>query len=137
MTPWRQLDLLKGPRQRGTKPPLALEVATHIAIADLLRAAARPDWWWSHIGHGGKRTVETGALLKRMGLRPGISDFLFYDPDGQERWLELKRGPAPLSDGQLDFIGEMTKRNVTIEVARSYREAEAQLKAWGALRLAP
>jgi hypothetical protein len=137
MTAWRQLDLLKSPRQRGTRPPLALEVETHIAIADLLRAAKRQDWWASHIGHGGKRTIETGALLKRMGLVPGIPDFLLYGPDGQEYWLELKRGPAPLSDAQLAFIGEMTKRGVPVEVARSYREAEAQLRAWGALRLAP
>lgn len=137
MTPWRQLDLLKGPRQRGTKPPLALERDTHIAIADLLRRARRQDWWASHIPSGGLRTIETGALLKRMGHVPGMLDFLLYAPDGQEYWLELKRGPAPLQDSQLAFIGEMEKRNVPTAVARSYSEAEAQLKAWGVLKLAP
>jgi hypothetical protein len=137
MTGWHQLDLLKDPRrQRGTKPPPALEVETHIALADTLRKGGlSPGWWWSHIGHGGKRSAETGRLLKRMGLQPGIPDFLFYDPEGREYWLELKRGRAPLTDGQLDFIAIMEARGVPCAVARSYQAAIDQLTLWGAIRV--
>jgi VRR-NUC domain len=137
MTAWRQLDLLKDPRrQRGTRPPPALEVATHIALADTLRKGGlQPGWIWSHIGHGGKRSEETGRLLKRMGLAPGIPDFLFIAPDGRHHWLELKRGRAPLTDAQKKFQLEMNMRGVPCGVARSYQDAICQLTEWGAVRV--
>jgi len=113
--------------------PLAIERKTQIAIADLLRAACRPGWWWSHIGHGEARSEATGALLKRMGLRKGIADFLLIAPDGVHHWLELKRGNAPLTPEQQDFAAMLRARNVPHGVARSYDAAVAQLKAWGAL----
>ena len=39
--------------------------------------------------------VGTAALLQRMGVRPGLFDFLLIGPDGRHYWLELKRGPPP------------------------------------------
>jgi hypothetical protein len=114
-----------------------LEVRTHIAIADLLRVAAASGWWWSHIGHGGKRSKATGGLLERMGLRPGISDFLLISPTGQHHWMELKRGHAPLNENQIIFFADMHARNVSVEVVRSFDEAVAHLNKLGALKPAP
>jgi hypothetical protein len=130
----RGQQLTMFPAKQKKLPP-ALELRTHIALADTMRVAMRPGWWWSHIGHGGKRMVKTGALLKRMGLKPGLLDFLLIGPDGKHYWLELKRGLAPLTDGQLVFIAEMEKRGVTTAVARSYDEAIGQMTAWGAIKV--
>lgn len=130
-----QLSLFASRRQRGRKPPLAKERATHIAVADALRAACAPAWIWSHIPSGELRTEETGALLKRMGLKPGLPDFLLIDPDGKHYWLELKRGKAPLTVAQTEFGVAMMERGVPYAVARSFNEAIAQLRDWGALRL--
>lgn len=112
----------------------ALERRTHIALADLLRATCRPNWWWSHIPSGELRSGETGALLKRMGLTPGMSDFLFIAPTGEHCWLELKRGAAPLSQRQAEFQGMLRRRGVKCAVARSYADAVEVLKSWGVLQ---
>jgi len=111
----------------------APERRTHIAIADLLRLSCRPGWWWSHIPSGEHRTEQTGALLRRMGLKPGMFDFLLISPAGAHHWLELKRGFAPLTDGQIEFAAMLRSRNVPHAVARSYEEAMRQLTSWGVL----
>lgn len=113
--------------------PPALERRTHIAIADLLRATCRPDWIWSHIANGEHRSEQTGKLLKRMGLRRGLLDFLLISPVGAHHWLELKRHLEPLSDEQEWFVAELRKRRVPYYVARDYDSAVRQLKAWGVL----
>ena len=73
--------------RKGTRPP-PLERKVHIALADTLRAACRPDWWWSHIPSGEHRSEKTGALLKRMGMQRGMLDFLLISPTGAHHWLE-------------------------------------------------
>lgn len=131
----RQLSLFKGRRQRGERPPLAIERKTHIALADALRVGCAPGWLWSHFPAGEHRDEITGALLKRMGLKPGWLDLLLIAPDGIHHWLELKRGKAPLTDDQEAFLGALRARGVPCAVARSFDEAIAQLRDWGALRL--
>jgi hypothetical protein len=112
-------------------PPI--ERRTHIALADLLRIACRPDWFWSHIPSGEHRSEKTGALLKRMGTQRGMLDFLLIGPDGQHHWLELKRANAPLSESQTAFIAELDRRGVPYAIARSFDSAVTQLKQWGVL----
>jgi len=112
----------------------APERSTHIAVADMLWKLARPGWFWSTIPSGEYRTEATGRLLKRMGLKAGIPDFLLIDADGCHYWLELKRGKASLRPEQLAFANMCHQRDVPHAVARSFAEAEAQLRAWGVLR---
>jgi hypothetical protein len=126
-----QLDLLSRKRRR---PPPALEVRTHIAIADLLAHDAAPGWICTHYPAGEKRSAETGALLKRMGSKPGFFDWLLIGPDGVHHWMELKRGNAPLTPAQKYFQVQMNMRGVPCAVARSFRDAEVQLREWGVLR---
>jgi hypothetical protein len=120
-------------RQTVRRLPPAPERRTHIALADELRHTAAAGWWWSHIPSGELRTKETGALLKRMGLKPGMADFLLVDIVGRHYWLELKRGPNPLSDDQEEFARQMRRRSVPYAVARDYDAAVRQLQAWGVL----
>ena len=120
-------------RRPAKAAPPAPERRTHIAIADALRLGCKPGWWWSHIPSGELRTKETGALLARMGLKPGMSDFLLIDPFGEHHWLELKRGASPLSVHQTDFLGMLRRRGVKCAVARSYADAVEVLKSWGVI----
>jgi hypothetical protein len=130
-----QLSLFKSARQRGTRPPPALEFETHCAIADTLRRGATPGWIWTHFPAGERRDLGAAARLKRMGLKGGFPDFLLIAPDGVHHWLELKRGNAALTDDQKAFQLEMNMRGVPCAVARSYELAIAQLKEWGAVRV--
>ena len=121
-------------RRRADKVLLPIERRTHIALADLLRVACRPEWFWSHIGHGEHRDERTGALLRRMGLKRGLCDFIFIGPNNQHRWLELKRGRAPLTDEQKAFAEHLRQCNVPHHIARSYDDAVAKLREWNVLR---
>lgn len=111
----------------------APERRCQIAIADRLRDDARPGWYWTHIPAGEKRTRRTGGLLKRMGLRRGLSDLLLIDVTGRHYWLELKAIDGEITEDQHDFLGMLRNRGVPCAVARSYAQAIDQLKRWGAL----
>ena len=125
----------KGRRPARGKPKPALERATHIALADLLRAKARPDVFWTHIPAGEYRAWSTGKLLKRMGLKPGLPDFVFIDRQGRHFYLELKRGQlGEVSLGQELFGSLMLERGVPYAIAYGFAEAEAQLREWCVLR---
>lgn len=130
-----QLSLFKGRRQRGIQPPLAKEFATHVALADAMRRGCVSGWIWTHFPAGEARTEATGRRLKRMGLKPGFADFLLIDPDGVHYWLELKRGKAPLTVAQNEFGVEMIERGVPYACCRSFNEAIATLRVWGAIRM--
>jgi hypothetical protein len=124
-------------RRKAARPPLAIERKTHIAVADLLRVGLKQGWLSTHIPLGEHRDPVTGALLKRMGTKPGWADFVLIDPEGRHYYLELKRGNNPLSDAQVKFRDDCHQRSVPWAVARSYEEAEAILKGWGAVRVRP
>lgn len=87
----QQLDLLKGKRQRGRKPPPPLEFHLHVLIADTLVRWASHDWRWTHLPMGEFRTVATAGRLKRMGVTAGWPDFMFFSIHGRVCFLELKR----------------------------------------------
>src|SRR6185369_6623822 len=113
--------------------PIPIEGRTHIAVADRLRETCHPGWIWSHIASGEHRSPETGALLKRMGLRRGLFDFLLISPTGVHHWLELKRGHTRLSEHQEEFAIALRRCGVPHHVAHSYDDAVRQLKRWGAI----
>lgn len=135
MTAWRQLDLYKGPRQRGTRPPRASEFAVHCAIADTIRINIVRGWIWFHCPNGELRPDGAGARLKRMGTRPGVSDFLLVGPPyGRLHALELKRRGERPTNAQHAFLADLTDAGGLSAWVDSYADAIEQLKAWGALR---
>jgi hypothetical protein len=140
-----QLSLFKGKRQRGVKPPPALEFKTHCMVADALRIGAMPGWQWTHFPAGearpsfvdkkGRRVSPAADRLKRMGLMPGWPDFVLVSPAGRFFGLELKRGKAPLTDDQEAFRKWCGAHLVPYVVARSFDDAIRALAGWGAIRV--
>ncbi len=55
------------------------EMRLHCAILDYLRLVLPREAADTliHVPNGEKRTLKTGALLKRMGTRPGVEDLQF------------------------------------------------------------
>lgn len=132
-----KLNLFAGKRQRGKRPPPALEFATHCAIADLLRVAIAPGWLWYHPGNGENRDAITGARLQRMGLRPGVSDFIFIaPPSGRTFALELKRRGQKPTEAQARFLAAVRDAGGLAEWVDSFDAAVAVLERWGAVRVA-
>ena len=123
------------PRPRKAKAPSPKELALHLAVADVLRRFARPDWRWSHFPAGEHRDVRTAAKLKAMGVQRGWPDFVLFDPSGQLHALELKRVGEALSEDQESFQKWAISHGVPHSVSRSVDEALAVLDVWGTLRV--
>lgn len=137
MTAERQLNLFRSRRQRGEAAPSAREFETHCMVADTLRRWASPNWVWCHYPAGEYRQDATGARLKRMGVLPGVSDFLLFPPLGAPEprchFLELKRRGKKLNGPQAEFALWAQLNKYPFEVADTYEKAVAILKGWGAL----
>ena len=132
------LLLAKGRRVRARQAPniRAKEISLHMAVADLLRRFARPDWRWSHFPAGEHRDVRTAYKLKCMGLQRGWPDFLLLSPDGGRlHALELKRFGEDLSDEQEAFAEWCAENAIPHAVARTVDEALGALSAWDCLKI--
>lgn len=112
----------------------ASEYAITVAVADLLRVAVTPGWFWTHFPAGEYRTGATGARLWRMGLQRGWSDFLLISPDGRLHVLELKTTTGKVGDDQVKFLDAMKARGVPAALVRGVDAAFAQLIEWGAIQ---
>jgi hypothetical protein len=143
----RQLHLFKGKRQRGVKPPAPKEFASHVVIADMLRRWCVPGWIWTHFPAGEDRGHVTvmrkgkpvtfspaASRLKRMGLRPGFPDFLFFSKTRACAFLELKRKGETTSDDQDEVIAFMRDAGHAVLTTDSVPHAVTFLKAIGVLR---
>jgi len=131
------LALAAGRRVRPRKPtaPRPKELAFHMAVADLLRRFASPDWLWSHYPSGEHRDVRTAAKLKAVGVHRGWPDIILFNPSGKLHALELKRLGESLSDDQQDFQSWAIAHDIPHSVSRPVDEAMAALGGWGALRV--
>jgi hypothetical protein len=126
-----QIDLFT---KRVRKAPDALERELHIAVADHIRWAIRPDVIWFHPANGELRSDSTGALLKRMGVRPGVSDLLFAAPPrARLHALELKRRGKRPTPEQTAFLDAVRAIGGVSAWADSYDKAIELLKAWDIL----
>jgi hypothetical protein len=120
-----------GAQVRRLKPEsmLSVDVACRLKAHSLtgdLRAV------WFKVPNEGKRTPAVAAILKAMGMIPGVWDFVFLWQDGSGV-IELKAGRNKLTGAQADFAHWCDLEGVRKAEARSYREVEAVLKEWGIL----
>jgi hypothetical protein len=121
-------------QRKPARPPPPIERRTHIAVADLLRVAVTPGWLWLHVPNGELRSENTGALLKRMGAKAGVSDFLLIAPPRAcVHCLELKRKGLKPTPQQLEFLAQVKAAGGRAGWADSYEDAVRLLRRWGAL----
>jgi len=117
-----------------TKAPEPLERQVHILIADTLRWSISPGWVWFHPANGELRTDATGVLLKRMGVVPGVSDFILISPPhGKVHALELKRKGKKPTEEQALFLAQVGMAGGEVAWADNSKDAIEILKGWGAL----
>jgi len=105
----------------------------HIAVCDQLRARAHSDVLWWHTANEGKRKPRQGRTLKRMGMLPGVSDFICIH-GGEIFALELKAEGGRPTESQLEFQSRVRTAGGHAVVAEGLDEAIACLEAWRLLR---
>lgn len=100
------------------------EQSIQIAVCDWLRKH-HPELPFMHIANERRCSPQAGALLKRMGVKPGVSDLFF--PRGNSNasglWLELKSETGRATPAQISFMKEMRLEGYEAEVAYSWQEA--------------
>lgn len=129
-----QIDLFT--RRKARRAPPALERETHIALADTLRVSLKPGWLWFHVPNGELRETKTASLLKRMGVTPGVADFLLVAPEGAMlHALEIKRRGKKPTEAQSRFLAAVRAAGGMAAWVGSYEAALDILIAWNAVRI--
>lgn len=78
-----------------------------------------------HPANGGSRHPAEARNLKRMGVRPGVSDIFFaYPVNGYHGlWMELKRKNGKLTSAQAEWLQLMQEVDYAVAVAFSSEQA--------------
>lgn len=116
------------------RPPVAPERQLHLFAVQLIRMTARPGVVYWHAANEGVRSPRTGAFLKLMGMRPGVSDLCFcLPPNGRLAALELKSGTGRLSAEQRHFGDDVVACGGLFATANTPEAVTEILREWGAI----
>jgi hypothetical protein len=105
------------------------ETRLQCAVVDYMRRVC-PDCLTFHNANGGKRTVETARLMKRLGVLAGVFDLTILAPGPSQYYMECKVGKESLSDSQEWFKMELIKMGFQYCVVRSLDDVKAAIEAW-------
>lgn len=105
-------------------------------------------WQWSqtqpivrdhllHIPNGGRRNIREAARLKKMGVRPGVSDYLLPISRGGYigLWVELKSKLGRLTPEQRAWIERMIAAGYVARVAYGWMDAKDIIEQYLALKM--
>lgn len=82
-----------------------------------------------HVPNGGSRNIIEATKLKKMGVRPGVSDIIICHPKKtQIAFIELKVGKNKLTDSQKLFIKVVEKLGHFTALVRSLDEFKEVLR---------
>lgn len=83
-----------------------------------------------HIPNEGKRSVSTGARLKREGLKKGVADICLPCPRGKHHglYMELKSEDGKASKEQIDFLYAVCKEGYSAHICYGAENAINVLK---------
>jgi VRR-NUC domain len=88
--------------------------------------------WLHHIPNGGHRTKTTAALLKALGVKPGVFDlFLPVPRHGMHGlYIEMKSKKGRMSPEQMEFGQEMANAGYAVYICRSFDQARHTIMSY-------
>ena len=110
-----------------------LEAQLQRAILEHLRWRGVPGLFVSHYPAGGWRSSIEAAILKGLGVTPGVPDLLILH-QGKLHALELKSARGRLTTVQAETQHRMRVAGALAATAIGIDEALERLEAWGLLR---
>jgi hypothetical protein len=113
-------------RQRRQQPETQIQRAVFAHLA----ARSLPNVFAFHPANGGWRSKIEAAVLKGLGVIPGVPDLIAIK-DGRTFALELKAPGGRLTPAQRHAHEVLRAAGAEIGVAHSTDQAVAQLESWG------
>lgn len=87
-----------------------------------------------HVPNEGKRSYRVGALLKAMGLVPGVPDYVCIPNKGTAFFIEFKDKKRKLTENQEAFRLMCSEMGIDWFLVRSSQEAIEVLKMKGIIQ---
>lgn len=115
--------------RRNAKRARMQEQALHKSVAQLFAAILTPATFATTFPAGGGGRVR-GAILKSMGLRAGVPDWLLVH-DGRAYFIELKGPEGTVSKDQTACHLDLEDAGSKVYVCRSLNDVVAALERWG------
>lgn len=80
------------------------EQAIQAALAEYLQLLENQGrLWFYHVPNGGVRSPVEAAIMKGLGVKPGVYDLCLMFPDGKAAYIELKAEGGRTSVAQDEF----------------------------------
>ena len=86
-----------------------------------------------HIPNEGKRSKVTGAIMKAMGLKPGVPDICLPVPRGRYHglYIELKRADGgKATKNQVEWLTELDKQGYAVTLCHGWQAAGEEIKVY-------
>ncbi len=113
---------------------LGKETHEQLALFEWIRLHPKIAPYAMHIANERKSSPQYGALLKRMGVRAGVSDIFvaIASPCGNYHglWIELKAGKNKPTTSQLQFIADMINQGYCAKVCYGAEESIKVIKEY-------
>lgn len=103
------------------------------AVFAHLRARGAPGAFAFHVPNGGYRKPREAAMLKGLGVTPGVPDIIIIHKS-RAYGLELKAPGGRATEKQMLAIDAMDEAGAFVCIAEGLDRALAVLEAWGLLR---
>lgn len=104
-----------------------------VAIADHINSRRVPGLIAFHVPNGGYRRMQEAVKFKRMGVLPGVSDWvLFYDRELYV--LEVKADVGHPTEEQVEFMAAVERQGGHAACHRGLKACIHQLERWALLR---
>jgi hypothetical protein len=117
----------------STRGRAAPEALIQRAVFEHLRARGAPGVFAFHPANGGYRRPIEAAIMKGLGVRPGVPDIIAVK-NGRAYALELKAAGGRLSEAQERALIELRAAGAMATHAHGLDQALRILEGWGILR---
>jgi hypothetical protein len=108
----------------ANQPYAPTEEQLQMYSADVFRSFGAPGVVGFHVPNGGWRDPATARKLKAAGVRPGVSDWVFFLPHGNYACVELKDHRGKQSSSQKDFQNDVEAIGGVYCIARTTDEID-------------
>lgn len=83
-----------------------------------------------HVPNGGGRSAPEGAILKKLGVLPGVADLVVLMPGATAGFIELKSMRGVQRESQREFALRVKALGFRYALCRTSREFEETMRGW-------